>query len=426
MTEVELNVAETHKVTIDEVVTTVVMARVTDFFGFFVYGIASALVFPRLFFPTLTPVQGTMAAFALFALAFVIRPFASALGRKVQRRIGKAGKITLALFILGTATMAIGLLPGYAEIGWWAPAMLAGLRVMQGIGLGGAWDGITLQLQNAAPPGRKGIYAMVPQIGGPIGFIVAAALFFVLTGFLTDEEFINFGWRFAFFAVLAVNVVSLFARLRLLQADFGADAVLSTSAPYLEMIRTQWRPVVLSTMVPLASYALFHMVTIFPLAYATLYTDFALDRIILWQLIGGVISVFTVVLSGVFADKYNKRSVLWVSTSLIAVLCLTLPTLSTTPAIYIILGFAVLGFAYGQASAIVPNRFPRQYAYSGTALATNLSWIVGAAFAPLVGLTLTSFLGIWAAAFYLLSGVIVTSVALYLLGKIKRASEQAA
>ncbi|MEL6952377.1 MAG: MFS transporter [Pseudomonadota bacterium] len=408
-------------VSLDEVVTTVVMARVTDFFGFFVYAIASALVFPTIFFPFLDPVQGTMAAFALFALAFIVRPFASMAGRKLQKKIGKIGKISGALFLLGTATVAIGLLPGYEQIGWLAPALLAGLRILQGIGLGGAWDGITLQLQNAAPKHRKGLYAMVPQLGGPIGFIVAGSLFYVLTGFLTPDEFMNYGWRFAFFAVLAVNIVSLFARLRLLQTDFGADPHTFKSAPFVEMVRTQWRPVVLSTMMPLASYALFHMVTVFPLAYATLYTpEIAIDYILLLQFIGGVIAAFTVVLSGVLADRYHKRSVLWTSIALIPLLCLTLPSLDTNPALYILFGFAVLGLAYGQASAIVPNRYPPRFRYSGTALSTNLSWIVGAAFAPLVGLTLTAWFGIWAMALYLLSGVAVTAVALVLLGRIKK------
>ncbi|MEM8569997.1 MAG: MFS transporter [Pseudomonadota bacterium] len=411
--------ARPETVSIDEVVTTVIMARVTDFFGFFVYAFASALVFPQLFFPTLDPVSGTMAAFALFALAFIVRPFASVGGRWVQTKIGKAGKITIALLILGTATMAIGLLPGYEQIGWVAPALLALFRILQGIGLGGAWDGITLQLQNAAPEGRKGLYAMVPQLGGPIGFIVAGALFYVLTGFLTEEEFLTHGWRFAFFAVLAVNVVSLFARLRLLRTDFGADEVTFKSAPYLQMIRTQWEPILLSTMMPLASYALFHMVTVFPLAYTVLYTDINIDRIILLQLTGGTLAILTVIASGVLADRYQKRTVLWASIALIPLLCLTLPTLGSVPSVYIIFGFVVLGLAYGQASAIVPNRFPPEYSYSGTALSTNLSWIVGAAFAPLVGLALTAWFGIWAAGLYMMSGVAVTAIALKLLGKSK-------
>lgn len=403
--------------TIDDVVTTVVMARVTDFFGFFVYAIASVLVFPRLFFPMFEPLVGTLMSFAIFSLAFLARPIASLIGRSVQTKIGRAGKITLALMILGTSTVAIGLLPGYEVIGWTAPVLLAALRFLQGIGLGGAWDGITLQLKSAAPRGKEGLYGAVPQLGGPIGFCVAAALFFVLTGFLTDEEFINYGWRFAFFAVMAVNVVSLFARLRLLTADFGASETPQTSAPFRELLQTQWRSILLSTFLPVNAYALFHMVTVFPLSYAVLFAGHDIATIILIELIGGVLAICGVLASGILADRYTKRRVLWVSISLVPVLCLTMYTLDTAPAVYILFGFILLGFAYGQSSSIVPNRFPPKFRYSGSALATNLSWIVGAAFAPFIGLFLAAYVGLWASALYLLSGVVVTGATLILLEK---------
>ncbi|MEL7281770.1 MAG: MFS transporter [Pseudomonadota bacterium] len=406
-----------NNVTIDDIVTTVVMARVTDFFGFFVYAIASALVFPRLFFPMFDPVTATVMSFAVFSLAFLARPFASFASRYVERKIGRAGKITLALMILGSSTVAIGLLPGYDRIGVMAPIMLAALRFAQGIGLGGAWDGITLQLKSAAPKGREGLYGMVPQLGGPIGFCVAASLFFVLTGFLTEEEFYSYGWRFAFFAVLAVNVVSLFARLRLLTADFGADETPLQSAPFKEMLGTQWRTIALSTFLPVASYALFHMVTVFPLSYTLLFTEYSMARIILYELFGGVLACGAVVLSGVLADRFTKRRVLRVSVALIPLLCLTIYTLDSYPWIYITFGFVVLGLAYGQSSSIVPKRFPAQYRYSGSALSVNLSWIFGAAFAPLCGLALAAYVGLWASALYLLSGALVTWITLRILDR---------
>ncbi|MEM1375282.1 MAG: MFS transporter [Pseudomonadota bacterium] len=406
-----------HTASLDEVITTVIMSRVTDFFGFFVYGIACVLVFPQLFFPMFGAIEGTMLAFLTFALAFVVRPIAQLGGRVIQRRIGKIAKITIALFILGTATVAIGLLPGYEQIGWAAPAALVVLRIAQGIGLGLGWDGITLQLRNAAPAGYEARYAMVAQLGGPFGFAVAASLFFVLTGFLTVDEFNQYGWRFAFFAVMAVNVVSLFARIRLLQTDFGGDEESFLMAPFGELIRTQWRPIMLSTFLPIASYALFHMVTIFPLAYQLLYGSVFIETILLWQLIGAGFGIVAVIASGFIADKVGQRTVHWAVTLAIVLLCLTITTLDTNPAIYIILGFTLLGFSYGQASAIVPGRFPPRFRYSGSALATNLSWIFGAAFAPLAGLGLTWAFGLWAASLYLLSGVALTSATLYLLGR---------
>lgn len=407
-----------HKVTLDDVVTTVVMARVTDFFGFFVYAIASAIIFPTVFFPFLDPITATLWSFAIFSLAFLARPIASIMGRKLQRKIGKAGKITLALMILGTSTVAIGLLPGYDEIGMTAPILLAILRFVQGLGLGGSWDGITLQLKSAAPKHREGLYGMVPQLGGPIGFCVAAALFYVLTDFLTVDELFTYGWRFAFFAVMAVNVVALFARLRLLTTNFGADdETLLQSAPMGKMLRQEGRTIFLSALLPIASYAVFHMVTVFPLSYSLLVADHPVSDILLWQLLGGALAVLAVIVSGVLADLMTKRRVLMISCVLIVVLAASIGTLNNHPHVYILLGFVVLGLSYGQSSSIVPNRFAAQYRYSGAALSTNLSWILGAAFAPFLGLLLATTFGLWAAALYMLSGAAVTAASLYFLEK---------
>ncbi|MEM9097792.1 MAG: MFS transporter, partial [Pseudomonadota bacterium] len=286
------------------------------------------------------------------------------------------------------------------------------LRVAQGIGLGGSWDGITMQLQNAAPAGRQGLYGMVPQLGGPIGFCVAASLFYVLTGFLTDEEFIQYGWRFAFFGVMAVNVVSLFARLRLLTTNFGAVQT-SEGAPLTTLFKEQWRPILISTFMPLASYALLHMVTVFPLAYAWLYSKHEISDILLLQLIGGMLAVFSTIASGILSDMYGRPKTLGLCTLLIPVLCLSIPTLISHPWIYILFGFILLGLAHGQSSAIAPSRFEPKHRQAGVAMSTHLSWIFGAAFAPLVGLTLTAMFGIEAAALYLLSGAIVTGYVLY-------------
>ncbi|MEM9880328.1 MAG: MFS transporter, partial [Pseudomonadota bacterium] len=226
------------------------------------------------------------------------------------------------------------------------------------------------------------------------------------------EEFINYGWRFAFFAVMAVNVVSLFARIRLLSADFGSDGRLITTAPFFKMVQTQWKPIRLSTLTPLGSYALFHMVTVFPLGYEILYSDRNIADIMLLELVGGVLAIGSVILSGIAADKFSRYRVAWISSAMITLLCLSINTLDTMPAVYILFGFVLLGFAHGQSGAISSGRFPIEYRYSASALATNLAWIVGAAFAPLSGLWLTSKFGLWAAALYMLSGAVVTSFAL--------------
>ncbi|MEM6972872.1 MAG: MFS transporter [Pseudomonadota bacterium] len=409
----DIRAERVERVSVDEVITTVIMARVTDYFGFFVYAIASALVFPRLFFPNFDPVSGMLLSFVVFSFAFLSRPIGSICGDLVQQKIGQTGRVALAMMVLGTSTAAIGLLPSYETLGWVAPLLLAGLRVAQGVGLGAAWDGITAQLQNAAPEGRRGLYGMVPQLGGPIGFCVAGSLFYVLTGFLTDQEFVDYGWRFAFFGVMAVNVVSLFARIRLLSADLGVERLQPNPVPWGLLFREQWQPILISTFMPLASYALFHMVTVFPLAHALLYGGHEIHDILLLQLIGGVLGVFATIASGVLSDRYGRPRTLGLCTLAVPVLCLTIPTLESVPAVYIIFGFVLLGLAHGQSSAIAPARFKPEYRYSGAGMSTNLSWIVGAAFAPLVGLALTVQFGLGASALYLLSGAVVTGYVLY-------------
>ena len=413
---------ETQTATLEEAVTTIIMARVTEYFGFFVYAIASAIVFPRLFFPMFDEITGTFLSFAVFSLAFLARPFAGIAMGPLKKSLSPAVKITLALMIFGSSTVAIGMLPSYETLGWIAPALLVALRILQGIGLGAAHDGLTMQLQDAAPEGKKGLFDMVPQLGGPIGFVIAAALFYVLTGFLTDEEFINWGWRFAFFAVMAVNVVSLFARLRLLSTDFGAGALSKAmvTTPTSELLKKQWGPILLSTFVPLASYALFHIVTVFPLGYLRLFSQTDIAGILLIQMIGGTLAIITVILSGVLADRFSKRSVMAVSSGLMLILCFAIETLNTLPTIFILFGFIVLGLAFGQARAIVPKRLDETYRHSGSGLAINLSWIVGAAFAPLIALALTYVFGLWTVSLYLLSGVIITFTSLYLLERQKK------
>lgn len=402
-----------HPVTMDEVVTTVIMARVTESFGFFVYAIASVIVFPDLFFPNYDPVTGALLAFAVFPLAFVVRPFASLLARQVERRTGRTTKVVVALFIFGGATIGIGLLPGYEEVGAVAPALLIILTIGQGIGHGMSWDGLTLKLQFNAPRGQKNWYAMMPQLGAPIGFIIAAAIFYVLTGFLTEEEFIMWGWRFPFFAALAVNVVSLFARVRLINSEFDANVDLK-SAPFDQLLKRQWHPILRSSFMPLTSYALFHLITIFPLGYIDLYQqDEPIANTLLLQMLGGSVAVITVMLSGVIADRIGRRRLMALVLVPIALFSLSVFTLETHGLWFLVIGFALFGLSYGQTAALNPGRFEPEFQYSGSALSTNLAWIFGAAFAPLAALALTATFGLWSVSLYLLSGVLVSGLSLF-------------
>ena len=408
------------KIELDELVITVIMARVTDYFGFFVYAFASVLVFPRVIFPNFEPATAILLSFSIFPLAFLARPFASQAFKLLERKVGRSGKIGIALFVLGGSTMAIGLLPSYESVGLLAPILLIVFRIGQGVGLGGSWDGLTLLLQTNAHERRRGWYAMVPQLGAPIGLSVAVAIFYVLTGFLTEEEFIQWGWRWPFFAVLAVNVVALFARLQLIHSEsheiLKEEAQLKSS-PFFEMLHFHWKEVLLATFIPLVGYALLHMVTVFPLAYDYLNVERPISEFLLLVFFGGLICVPSVIVSGFLADKIGRAKWLAIVSVLIGAFSFMTNNLQHGGDIYILVGFVLLGFSYGQASSILPDKFQKKYRYTASALATNLSWIFGAAFAPFVATGLAIFLGLSYSGFYLLSGAVVTLAALAIMTK---------
>jgi MFS family permease len=204
----------------------VIIGRTGEFFDFFVYGLASVLVFPRLVFSFAgDPVTATLYSFAVFSLAFLARPVGSVVFMWIDSRYGRGTKLTIALFLLGGSTASIAFLPGYESIGMWSPALLALFRLGQGFALGGAWDGLASLLALNAPENRRGFYAMVPQLGAPFGFALASTLFGYFAVNLTDADFLSWGWRYPFFVAFAINVVALFARLRIVASREFGDAL---------------------------------------------------------------------------------------------------------------------------------------------------------------------------------------------------------
>ena len=409
----------------EQLAAVVIVCRIAEFFSIFTFAIASALVFPQVFFPNYEPVYGMLMSFGVFSLAFIARCFSRFLFRRLDRRVGRAAKITVAMFLFGGFTMFIGFLPGYAEIGIVAPILLAVFRAGQGIGIGGSWDGLPIIMMQTAPPQRQSWYAMIPQIGGPAGFFLSASIFFVLTNFLTADEFITWGWRFPFFIALALQVVALFARLRLIDTpeyENTANHQELRGASVREIFREHWRQVILGAYMPLAAYALFHLVTIFPLGYVSLYRDLTIPNLLLIQMAGAFIAIITCALSGILADKFGRRRVLFVVTCLVGILSLNIEGLMQQEWVFLILGFTLLGFAFGQSSGTLPHRFQQRYRYTGVSITNDIAWLFGAAFAPIVALGLTHWYGLRFAGYYLLSGAIATLIALYVVHRMTQAS----
>jgi MFS family permease len=398
----------------------VILGRSSEFFDFFIYAIASVLVFPSHFFPNFQPLEGILLSFAVFSLAFIARPVGTVVFTVIDRLYGRGTKLIIALFVLGGSTAAMSFLPGYAEIGYWAAAMLIVLRLGQGFALGGAWDGLASLLALNAPNNRRGWYAMMPQLGAPLGFLLAAGLFTYFVLALKTEDFLEWGWRYPFFVAFAINVVALFARLRLVATrEFGELLERAELMPVktVDLIRNRGVDVVIGTFIPLASFAMFHLVTVFPLSWITLYSDHPVHSFLLVEMLGACICIGTIILSGMLADKIGRRGQLTVSAVLIAIFAVTAPFLldmgRSGQDAFVLLGFAVLGLSFGQAAGAAASRFGRVYRYSGAALTSNLAWLIGAGFAPLVALSVAHAFGVAYVGIYLMSGAVCTLVALY-------------
>jgi MFS family permease len=411
--------ARDHKIAPGEIAIGVIVGRTSEFFDFFVYAIASVLVFPSLVFSFADPLTGTLYSFALFALAFLARPLGSAIFMWIDRNYGRGVKLTIALFLLGGSTMAMAFLPSYDQIGFAAVWLLALCRVGQGIALGGAWDGLPSLLALNAPEKQRGWYAMIPQLGAPLGLIVAAGLFAFFLSTLSSEDFLSWGWRYPFFVAFAINVVALFARLRLVATPEFEHLFESRElqpAPFWETVRLEGRTIALGSFAPLASFALFHLVTVFPLSWVTLYSGEAAERFLVIEIIGAVACVLSMLASGFIADRVGRRAVLGVSAGLIAAYSGFAPQLLGAggfgETVYMLAGFVLLGLAFGQSSGAVNGSFSSERRYTGAATTANLSWLIGAGFAPLVALALASNFGLWSVGVYLLSGALCTLAAL--------------
>jgi MFS family permease len=406
----------------DEIAVGVVIGRASEYFDFIVYGIASVLVFPALFFPFADRLHGTLYAFALLAVAFVVRPIGTLLGMSIQRRAGRGSKLTVALLLLGCSTVGMAMLPGTDVVGAWAAiGMLTACRVGQGLALGASWDGLPSLLALNAPERRRGWYAMLGQLGAPLGFMLACGLFGYLWSNLSTAEFMSWGWRYPFFAAFAMNVVGLFARLRLVMTheyERELDAHELDPCDTHELVQQQGLNVLIGAFAALASYALFHLVTVFPLSWVALYSPDEIGSFLRVELVGAVLCAIAMPLSGVLADRIGRRRTLGMVAILIAAFSVFTPWMLgggwAGREAFILIGFALLGLSYGQSAGSVTSNFLPRFRYTGAALTADMAWLVGAAFAPLIALGLSAKFGLVAVSVYLLTGAMCTLLALRL------------
>ena len=418
--------ADPSEVAPGDIATGVIIGRTSEYFDYFVYGIASVLVFPAIFFPFESRLDGTLYSFTIFSFAFIARPIGSIVFMDIQRRWGRGTKLTLALLVLGSSTVGIAFLPGYGSLGYMAIVLLAILRVGQGVALGGSWDGLPSLLALSAPSNRRGWYAMVGQLGAPVGFMLASGLYLLLYASLSLDDFLSWGWRYPFFCAFAINVVALFARLRLVVTN-EFDHLLTERelepTTSREVLRSQGYNVILGAFGALASYALFHVVTVFPLSWIMLYSQQSVTAFLAIQILAAMLGVCGVVASGIIADRLGRRKTLGLFATLIAVFSGFAPTLLDGGAlgqdVFILIGFGLLGLSYGQAAGTLNASFEPRYRYTGAALTSDVAWLIGAGFAPLVALGLSAYFGLGYVSLYLLSGAAGTLAALWVNRKLE-------
>jgi len=402
-----------------EIAIGVVIGRASEYFDFFVYAIASALVFPSVFFPYESRLDGTLYAFAIFALAFIARPLGTVAFMAVQHKFTRGTKLTLALLIMGASTAGIAFLPEYSDLGVLSVVFLSILRVGQGVAQGGAWDGLPSLLALNAPENKKGWYAMLPQLGAPVGFFIAAGLYWYMMTNVDNVDFMAWGWRYTFYVAFAINVVALFARLRLISTDEYAALLEERElqpTPVVELVQTQGRNLIIGALAALASFALFHMVSVFPLSWINLYSPRSVTGFLATEMMGAALMAVGIIISGLIADRFGRRNTLGTLAALIAIFSLIVPSLleggEAGQNLFLLVGFSLLGLSYGQAAGAVTANFPSKYRYTGAALTSDLAWLVGAGFAPLVALSVSANFGLAYVGLYLLSGAVCSLAAL--------------
>jgi metabolite-proton symporter len=363
-----------------------------EFFDFYIFATAAALVIGPTFFPKESNTAQALSAFVTFGIAFLARPIGSAIFGHFGDRIGRKSTLVASLLIMGLCTTLIGLLPGYVRIGALAPILLCVLRFGQGIGLGGEWGGAALLAAENAPTGRRGWFGMFPQLGPSVGFLCANGLFFGLAMWLTEDEFKAWGWRVPFVFSAALVIVGLYVRLKLHESPVFARAMhheKSAEIPLLETFRRHALPVLQGSICMVVCYALFYISTVFSLSYGIQNLHFSKPHFLGLLCIAVLFMALATPLSAWASDKWGRRPVLLLGTSLAIASGFSMAPLlgsGSPPSVemFLVIELFLMGFTFGPMGALLPEIFPTNVRYTGAAISYNIGGIIGASVAPYI------------------------------------------
>lgn len=428
-----------------EVIAASLVGTTIEFYDFYVYATAAVLVFPKLFFPSSSQLASQLASFGVFGAAMIARPVGAIVFGHMGDKRGRKTTLVVSLLTMGIATFLAGCLPTFQQIGLLAPALLLVLRLTQGFALGGEWSGAALVATENAPADKRALYGTFPQLGAPIGFIIANGLFLIINFAMPGEHdrgmasdaFLAWGWRIPFLFSAVMVIIGLWVRSKLVESETFKKAESQGAVvkmPLAQTLRHHFKAVVLGTFAMLATYVLFYLMTTFSLTYGTApnppkpgspaglnipYTHF-----VLMQIAGVVFFGLFTLASGPLADRFGRRRMLLVVTVAIVIFALMFPLFLDDKSggfgrmavveLFLIIGFTLMGFTFGPMGALLPEMFPTNVRYTGSAIAYNVSSILGAALAPIIATALWGAAGgsTWMVGVYLAFAAVLTLVAL--------------
>ncbi|WP_035306881.1 MFS transporter [Actinokineospora inagensis] len=394
-----------------------------EWYDFFLYTSAAALVFNKLFFPTADPLTGTLLAFLTYAVGFVARPIGGLVFGHFGDRVGRKRLLVLSLLLMGGATFAMGLLPTYTAIGVGAPLLLTALRLVQGFALGGEWGGAVLIVSEHGSPERRGFWASWPQCGAPGGNLLATGVLTLLAATQSDATFLSWGWRVPFLLSGVLVMVGLWVRLSVTESPVFLEAQAKAAEPHVpvvEVFRNGWRQVLLTIGARMAENVSYYVITAFILVYVTTGLGMARTVGLNAVLIGSAVHFVAIPLWGALSDLIGRRPVYLFGAVSMAAWAFVFFTMldSRSPAVIVIaatVGLVLHGAMYGPQAAFFSEQFPTRVRYTGLSVGGQLSSIAAGAVAPLIATALfQAYHSTLPVSFYLLGMCAITVVAVLL------------
>jgi MFS transporter, MHS family, shikimate and dehydroshikimate transport protein len=411
-------------VSINQVAIASFIGTAIEWYDFFLYGTAAALIFNRLFFPTFDPLGGTLAAFGTYAVGFIARPLGGIIFGHYGDKLGRKSMLSLTLLFMGIATFCIGLLPTYHTLGVWAPVLLVLLRLLQGFGVGGEWGGAVLMAVEHAPEGKRGFYGSWPQIGVPAGLLLSTGVFSIVST-LPEEQLLSWGWRVPFLLSILLVGVGLFIRLRIHETpafnqvkEEGQEARL----PLLDAIRTHPRSIVLAMGARLAENGFFYVYSVFALVYVTEQLHLPKSTILTGVLLATGCELVTIPFFGALSDRVGRRPVYMLGAAFSALFSFPFFWLLDTQQtgliwLAVVLGLSVgHGAMYGPQASFFSELFGARVRYSGASLGYQLASVFAGGLSPLIATALLSWSGgkPWPISTYMMGMACMTLVSVYL------------